>query len=131
MPARVCALLHGCQVHPCTMHNAPSRCENARMGNTSTKLLDEDQEVARRFLREVARLTGWSLTKLAREAGMSHSTLTRFLNGEGVRHTLSARTIASLRRAAVAAGVSLEMLNQVWLIAQTPGNNPPSAKPAC
>lgn len=44
--------------------------------------------------------TGLSATALARRAGVTASTVTRFLNNQDVKHTLSARTLSALRRAA-------------------------------
>jgi len=78
--------------------------------------IDEDQEAARRFLREILRATGWPPSRLAKLAGMSHSTLTRFLNGS-VSHTLSARTISKIRGAA-AQVLPPDQIDQFWLLSQ-------------
>ena len=70
--------------------------------------------------------TGWSIEKLAREAGISSSTLTRFLKGE-VKHILSTRTLQKL---SMASGVPLSTvataateidplkLRQAWELAE-------------
>jgi transcriptional regulator with XRE-family HTH domain len=60
--------------------------------------MDEEQEAARRLVREMMRATGLDPTSLARKAGVSPSTLTRLMAGS-VKHTLSVRTLAKLSRA--------------------------------
>lgn len=59
----------------------------------------EQREEQRAYVRELARLTRLSVTQLAKLAGLSPSTLNRFLN-ENVSHMLSARTLVKVRDAA-------------------------------
>jgi transcriptional regulator with XRE-family HTH domain len=58
--------------------------------------IDALQAGVRRWLGEVLTATGLSPTKLSQECGLAPSTLVRFLNDVGVKHTLSARTIAKV-----------------------------------
>lgn len=81
--------------------------------------MDEQQEAARRFIDELCRITGWSLSRLAKEAGISHTTLTRFANNLAVTHTLTARTLGKLKRA-VRSKISAEQFDMMWLMAQRP-----------
>jgi len=53
------------------------------------------QEETRRLVRAMMRLTGLSASGLARAAGLTPSTLNRFMHHD-VRHTLSQRTLLSL-----------------------------------
>jgi len=55
--------------------------------------MDEDQRKARNWLVELKARTGLSYGVIASEAGISHTTLTRFMSGRDVKHTLSARTL--------------------------------------
>lgn len=61
---------------------------------------DADQDAARRLVKEILRKTGWTASRLAREAAISHTTISRFLNNENVTHTLSTRTLSKIRAAA-------------------------------
>jgi transcriptional regulator with XRE-family HTH domain len=79
--------------------------------------MDEDQDAARRFVKEILRITGWTANRLAKEAGIYHTTISRFLNNEDVTHTLSTRTISKIR-AAASQGIAPEQLDNLWLIAQ-------------
>jgi transcriptional regulator with XRE-family HTH domain len=81
--------------------------------------MDEDQEAARRFVKDILRITGWSSNRLAKEAKISHTTISRFLNNQGVTHTLSARTLSKVRNAAAAShGITFAQLDAIWLVAQ-------------
>ena len=91
------------------MTAAAAACKSAHM--------DEQQEATRRFLRELLRATGWAPSKLAREAGVAHTTLSRFLNDEEVTHTLSARTIDKIRRAATKI-IPRDQIDGLWLLSQ-------------
>lgn len=62
--------------------------------------MDDDQAAVRAEVRELQARSGLTLTQLARKAGVAASTLTRFVNSTDVKHTLSTRTLAALRRAA-------------------------------
>jgi len=62
--------------------------------------MDADQEAARRFVKEILSATGWTPNKLAKEARVSHTTISRFLHNQDVTHTLSARTLSKVRNAA-------------------------------
>lgn len=106
MAQTVCALLHSGQVHSCKLiANVP----RARM-----HAMDPDQEAARRFLREIERVTGWSLSKLAKAAGVSHTTFTRLFDEEAT-HTLSARTLSKLRKG-VASEIDPMQFDSLWLM---------------
>lgn len=59
-------------------------------------LLDNDQAVAKAVVESILKTTGLTPTELARKAGLTPSTLTRFLN-KPVNHSLSARTLAKLK----------------------------------
>jgi lambda repressor-like predicted transcriptional regulator len=72
--------------------NAAMTCKDARMG-------DADQEQARRLIRAALRETGLLPTQLARLAGVSHTTLTRFLNNPDVTHVTSTRTLNKIMAA--------------------------------
>lgn len=60
--------------------------------------LDDQQAAIRDVLRNMMEATGLDPTGLARLAGVSPSTLTRFLN-QPVKHLLTARTLAKLSQA--------------------------------
>lgn len=77
---------------------AVSVCENAHM--------DEFQQEARALVERIMQDLGVTATELARGAGVTPSTLTRFLNKD-VKHTLSAKTVAKLRKHYAARGGSL------------------------
>jgi DNA-binding Xre family transcriptional regulator len=81
--------------------------------------MDDDQEAARRFVKEILRITGWNSNQLAKEAGIYHTTISRFLNNQGVTHTLSSRTLSKIRNAAVGAqDITLAQLDTLWVVAQ-------------
>lgn len=109
MPKGLCAFLHASQVHSCRLTPPVSACKYAHM--------DEVQEATRRFIRELLRATGWTASRLAIEAGVSHTTLTRFLNSEDATHTLSNRTLAKIR-AAVAKEIPQDQIDGLWLVSQ-------------
>lgn len=67
---------------------------------------DPQQKRVRELVELMLEATGMSPTELARQAGVSGSTLTRFLHDRGVKHTLSTRTLGKL---SVASGVPLTM----------------------
>jgi hypothetical protein len=79
--------------------------------------MDLQQEMARRFVNELLRATGWAPSRMARAAHISHTTLTRFLNNEDVTHTLSDRTLGKIR-AAAATEIPEEQIDTLWLLAQ-------------
>ena len=60
--------------------------------------MDSQQEATRALIQVMLVKTGWSASRLASEAGVKHTTVTRFLNKE-VKHQLSARTLAKLATA--------------------------------
>jgi transcriptional regulator with XRE-family HTH domain len=81
--------------------------------------MDDDQEAARRFVKEILRITGWTSNRLAKEAKISHTTISRFLNNQDVTHTLSTRTLSKVRTAAAASqDISLGQLDTLWMVAQ-------------
>ena len=53
------------------------------------------QEAARNVVRTLMRVTGWSASRLATEAGLAASTVNRFMN-QDVKHTLKFSTLARL-----------------------------------
>lgn len=59
--------------------------------------VDPVQEEAVGLIRSVIERTGWSVTQIARQAGIAPSTLTRLYPVPSVKYTLSARTIVKLR----------------------------------
>jgi transcriptional regulator with XRE-family HTH domain len=74
-------------------------CKFARM---------EERDEIRRYVAELSEQTGLSLTALAKRAGVSSTTLTRFMNSDDVDHVLSSVTLGKLRRLArMAAGTPL------------------------
>lgn len=79
--------------------------------------MDADQAAARRFVTEILRITGWTPNRLAKEAGVSHTTISRFLNSEDVTHTLSTRTLSKIRVAA-SQEITADQLDTLWLISQ-------------
>lgn len=62
------------------------------------------QEDARRLLEEMVKVTGLTLSQIARKAGLVPSTLTRFVNNPNVKHTLS---LKSAQKAAAGAKLTL------------------------
>lgn len=62
-------------------------------------MIDPQQEAQRATVRHMAETVGMDLTTFAREAGLSPSTLTRFMN-QAVKNLLSARTMAKLEKVA-------------------------------
>lgn len=78
--------------------------------------MDPEQAAARRFIREILRVTGWAPSRLARESGVYHTTLTRFLNTD-VEHTLSSRTVGKIRKAA-AKKIPAGQLDALWLLSR-------------
>ena len=85
-------------------------CENARM--------DPVVAAIRRYIEEILVATGWSLSELARRAKVSHTTLTRFMNGgEEVTWALSNRTMAKIR-AAAKDKIPEPQIEAIWLLAQ-------------
>lgn len=79
--------------------------------------MDLQQETARRFVNELLRATGWTPSRMAKAAHISHTTLTRFLNNEDVTHTLSDRTLGKIR-SAVATEIPDDQIDTLWLLAQ-------------
>jgi transcriptional regulator with XRE-family HTH domain len=69
---------------------------------------DPQQKKVREIVELMLETTGWSPTELAREAGVSSSTLTRFLHDPRAKHTLSTRTLGKL---SAASGVPLTMIS--------------------
>ena len=67
--------------------------------------MSEQQTAVRELVQQMLAETGLTLTELARRAGVSSTTLTRFMNKD-VKHTLSMSTLGKL---SVASGVSVPM----------------------
>lgn len=58
--------------------------------------MDEIRDQIREKVRRITEDLGWSLSKIAREAGMSHTTLTRFMNNDDAKWALSTPTLRKL-----------------------------------
>lgn len=71
-----------------------------------------EQEAQRRWLRAVLAQTGWLPTQLARKAGVTPSTINRFLNDEKVTHSLSLPTLKKISEASGIA-IPLDLLPRV------------------
>ena len=80
-------------------------------------MVDPVIQATRRYVEQVLRATDWTLSELARNAHISHTTLTRFMNREDITWTLSSRTLAKIR-AAAEAKIPQPQLEAMWLIAQ-------------
>jgi transcriptional regulator with XRE-family HTH domain len=61
-------------------------------------MMDAHQKAVRDLVERMLAATGLDLTNLAEKAGLSASTLTRFMNGKA-KHTLSAKTLQKLSEA--------------------------------
>lgn len=105
--------MHGSQVHSCRKIGEGAACENARMEPN----VDPAVAAMRRYIEQILRLTGWSLSDLARRSKVSHTTLTRFVNGEDVTWLLSSRTLAKIRTAA-RQEIPETQLDALWALAQ-------------
>jgi transcriptional regulator with XRE-family HTH domain len=62
--------------------------------------MTDARDTARARLEQLLSLTGLDATSLAREAGVSHTTVTRFLNDPRHKYVLSHRTLTKLEDAA-------------------------------
>lgn len=93
------------------MQNDPAclRCKDAPM--------DPQQEAIRRFINELLRATGWAASRMATEAHVSHTTLTRFLNDDAWPYTPSSRTLDKIREAA-ATVIPEEQIDNLWLLSR-------------
>lgn len=89
----------------------------ASAGACTIARMDELQDTARRFLNELLRATGWKPTRLAKAAGVSHTTLTRFLNKQDFKSTISLRTLDAVRTAA-AREIPVDQIDNLWLLVQ-------------
>lgn len=79
--------------------------------------MDEHQASARALVEKMIAAANTDATGLARLAGLSPSTLTRFMNNSDVKHTLSARTLAKL---SAASGVPVPLT----MVEETPDETP-------
>lgn len=68
---------------------------DARAQNATTAAVSAQQEQTRALIAAMVALTGLSASALARDAGLTPSTLNRFMH-QPVRHTLSQRTMLAL-----------------------------------
>ena len=62
--------------------------------------LAEEQQTQRYFINAMMESTGWSASYLAKNAGLAHTTVSRFLSGTDATHCLSTRTLSKLENAA-------------------------------
>ena len=72
---------------------------DGRSGDPAEETARSDREHLRADLRRLMTETGLRPTALARRAGLSPSTLTKFLNASGPGHVLSTRTLSRIARA--------------------------------
>lgn len=89
-----CALLHNRGMDNGLGQHPPDQADRALpvlQGGTQADVRD--------WLNELVRVTGWSASELAKQAGLAASTVNRFLN-KPVKHNLSTTTINKLRLAA-------------------------------
>lgn len=91
--------MHGCK-HFCLLQIPHSRSINGWMPRMPLDDITALQKRTRENVRMMLRVTGWSLNKLAEEAGLAGSTLHRFMN-KPVKHNLSTRTMSLLVFAAL------------------------------
>jgi len=61
--------------------------------------MDAEQKAARALVQAMLDKTGLKPTQLARRAKLSPTTVTRFLNSDDVKHSLSARSLSRLAAA--------------------------------
>ncbi len=81
------------------MADASEDPDAARAGPHLPPLQGGSQSQVRRWVLGLTKLTGWSPSRLAVEAGLAASTVNRFVKGP-VKHNLSTTTINKLREAA-------------------------------
>jgi len=103
--------MHGRQAKICNLPIQAGPCNSARM--------DQAQEATRRFVTELLRATGWTAYRMAKKAGLSHTTITRFLNDPEVDHVLSSRTLMKMRQAASEV-LQPDYIDEIWAKAQRP-----------
>lgn len=89
-------------------------CKNAAMG-------DADQEHARRLIAAIQTETGYTLTRLARIAGLAHTTLTRFMNSD-VTWLPSQRTMNKIMNA-------VARLRMIYPVSLPPEPTRPTGRP--
>ncbi len=70
------------------------------MKQAEISALAEEQETQRDFINAMMESTGWSASYLAKNAGLAHTTVSRFLSGTDATHCLSTRTLSKLENAA-------------------------------
>lgn len=73
--------------------------ETAHFKRRAKDMIDDTQNILRQWLLKAAGKTGWSLTRLAKEAGVAQSTVTRLFSEDYVG-TMTADSMAKLSRAA-------------------------------
>jgi len=90
---------------------------------------DLSKERALSYVRTVLDKTGWEPTRLARESGLSQSTITRPLSDKRHRHTLSFKTLQAIE---TATGIPMpsELSGIEGERASTPLNLPPDPSDA-
>ena len=84
-------------------HKSSALLHNAFLGNAHYLLCMSEpglQDKQRREIQRIMKECGWSGNQLAKSAGVAPSTINRFLNGDSVKHALSARTMEKIRNAA-------------------------------
>lgn len=81
------------------MADAPEGSGEAQAGPSLLPLPGGSQNQVRRWVLRLTKLSGWSLSRLAVEAGLAASTVNRFVKGP-VKHNLSTTTLDKLRDAA-------------------------------
>lgn len=93
--AQKCALLRASQAQSFLSH---CTLDGANMHGMAPDNHSKEREQQRAWVRGVAQAAGLTPTELAKKAGLTPSTLNRFLNDEKVTHLLSTRTIAAIRK---------------------------------
>lgn len=103
--AGVCAFIGAANLHLRTSSSAALQSAIGVEKHYALSMSDVEN-TQREWLAQILRETGVSPTNLARRAGLSPSTLTRFMNSDIDGHVLSARTIAKIQHAAEAGETS-------------------------
>ena len=74
-------------------------CNNASMKKQSYAALEREQSAQQARIHAMLSATEWTITLLAKNADLAHTTVSRFLNSENATHCLSARTMLKLENA--------------------------------
>lgn len=63
-----------------------------------SKLMSNHQEILRTkaFIRELEKISGWTISRMAKDAGFAHTTLSRFMNTENPKHNVKFSTLSDI-----------------------------------